>query len=304
MTGAMRLTAMARAQAAISASTIGAIGSSVPALLMTMPMPPNASLARRSACFTSASSATSQAIASALPPAAAMLAATASSKPRLRAISATGWPSWAKCRAAAAPMPRLSPVLKKGRGVGMTLISADPYEDLARRRHGEKLSGAKRSGCRWISAVRPSTSLGMRHFSSCHHQSPLTLSAREARSRRAQDALAASYAFARVLAAMALDALACGGEGGGDRFHLIRRGALMALAEHSARPTRAGLSLREPRSPIYGSRAMIVSGHAAASAAGIAIHRRGGNAVDAMIAASATLAVVLGHATSIGGDCF
>ena len=78
----------------------------------------------------------------------------------------------------------------------------------------------------------------------------------------------------------------------------------MALAEHSARPTRAGLSLREPRSPIYGSRAMIVSGHAAASAAGIAIHRRGGNAVDAMIAASATLAVVLGHATSIGGDCF
>jgi len=49
---------------------------------------------------------------------------------------------------------------------------------------------------------------------------------------------------------------------------------------------------------------MIVTGHAAASAAGIATHRRGGNAVDAMIAASATLAVVLGHATSIGGDCF
>ena len=71
-----------------------------------------------------------------------------------------------------------------------------------------------------------------------------------------------------------------------------------------ARNHRAGLALREPRAPIYGSHAMIVSGHAAASQAGIAIHRRGGNAVDAMIAASAALAVVLGHATSIGGDCF
>lgn len=70
------------------------------------------------------------------------------------------------------------------------------------------------------------------------------------------------------------------------------------------RASRAGLSLREPRAPIYGSHALIVSGHAAASAAGIAIHRRGGSAVDAMIAASATLAVVLGHATALGGDCF
>jgi len=71
-----------------------------------------------------------------------------------------------------------------------------------------------------------------------------------------------------------------------------------------ARHSRAGLSLREPRAPIYGSQAMIVSGHAAASQAGIAVHRRGGNAVDAMIAASAALASVLGHATSLGGDCF
>jgi gamma-glutamyltranspeptidase/glutathione hydrolase len=70
------------------------------------------------------------------------------------------------------------------------------------------------------------------------------------------------------------------------------------------RSKRAGLSLREPRAPIFASQAMIVSGHAAASLAGISMHRRGGNAVDAMIAASATLAVVLGHATSLGGDCF
>lgn len=71
-----------------------------------------------------------------------------------------------------------------------------------------------------------------------------------------------------------------------------------------ARHERAGLGMREPRSPIYGSQAMIVSGHAAASQAGMAIHRRGGNTVDAMIAASAALTVVLGHATSLGGDCF
>src|SRR5207302_7987295 len=56
--------------------------------------------------------------------------------------------------------------------------------------------------------------------------------------------------------------------------------------------------------PIYGSRAMVVSGQSAAPLAGIAVLKRGGNAVDAMVAASAALAVVLGHATSIGGDCF
>ncbi len=61
---------------------------------------------------------------------------------------------------------------------------------------------------------------------------------------------------------------------------------------------------RQPRAPVFGRRAMVVSGHAAASAAGVAILKRGGSLVDAMIAASAALAVVLGHATSIGGDCF
>jgi gamma-glutamyltranspeptidase/glutathione hydrolase len=71
-----------------------------------------------------------------------------------------------------------------------------------------------------------------------------------------------------------------------------------------ARSGRAGIALREPRAPVYGSHAMIVSGHSAASLAGIGIHRRGGSAIDAMIAASAALTVVLGHATSLGGDCF
>ncbi len=49
---------------------------------------------------------------------------------------------------------------------------------------------------------------------------------------------------------------------------------------------------------------MVVSGHAAATLAGINILERGGNLVDAMVGASAALAVVVGQATSIGGDCF
>jgi gamma-glutamyltranspeptidase/glutathione hydrolase len=66
----------------------------------------------------------------------------------------------------------------------------------------------------------------------------------------------------------------------------------------------AEFETRQPRSPVSGKRAMVVSGHSAASLAGIDVLKRGGSLVDAMIAASATLAVVLSHATSIGGDCF
>jgi len=61
---------------------------------------------------------------------------------------------------------------------------------------------------------------------------------------------------------------------------------------------------RSPRAPVYGRRAMVVSGHAAATLAGISALKRGGTIVDGMVAASAALGVVLGHATSIGGDCF
>ena len=62
--------------------------------------------------------------------------------------------------------------------------------------------------------------------------------------------------------------------------------------------------IRKPRAPVFGRRAMVVSGHSAATLAGISALKRGGTLVDGMIAASAALAVVLGHATSIGGDCF
>src|ERR1700758_2516559 len=66
----------------------------------------------------------------------------------------------------------------------------------------------------------------------------------------------------------------------------------------------AGLSIRSPRAPVFGREFMVVSGHAAATLAGLDILKRGGNLIDAMVAASAALAVVVGQATSIGGDCF
>jgi gamma-glutamyltranspeptidase/glutathione hydrolase len=65
-----------------------------------------------------------------------------------------------------------------------------------------------------------------------------------------------------------------------------------------------GPQCRSARAPVFGRHAMVVSGHAAATLAGIGILERGGNLVDAMVAASAALAVVVGQATSIGGDCF
>jgi gamma-glutamyltranspeptidase len=58
------------------------------------------------------------------------------------------------------------------------------------------------------------------------------------------------------------------------------------------------------RAPVYGGRFMAVTGHSASTLAAIAVHKHGGNVVDAAIAASATLAVAVGQATTIGGDCF
>lgn len=69
-------------------------------------------------------------------------------------------------------------------------------------------------------------------------------------------------------------------------------------------PPMTSFETRSPRAPVFGRRAMVVSGHSAATLAGISALKRGGTIVDGMVAASAALAVVLGHATSIGGDCF
>ena len=76
------------------------------------------------------------------------------------------------------------------------------------------------------------------------------------------------------------------------------------MAEKSAGKTDEFAGVKMPRSPVYGSKGMVVSGHSLSSIAGLRILERGGSVVDAMIACSAVLATVLPHATSFGGDAF
>jgi gamma-glutamyltranspeptidase len=56
--------------------------------------------------------------------------------------------------------------------------------------------------------------------------------------------------------------------------------------------------------PARGTRGMAVAPHSLASQSALAVLREGGNAVEAMIAAAATIAVVYPHMNSIGGDGF
>lgn len=56
--------------------------------------------------------------------------------------------------------------------------------------------------------------------------------------------------------------------------------------------------------PVIGTKTMVVSPHYLASAAGARVLEKGGNAFDAAVAVSATLAVVYPHMTGLGGDSF
>jgi len=56
--------------------------------------------------------------------------------------------------------------------------------------------------------------------------------------------------------------------------------------------------------PKWGIRGMAVAPHSLASQSALAVLREGGNALEAMISAAATIAVVYPHMNSIGGDSF
>ena len=55
---------------------------------------------------------------------------------------------------------------------------------------------------------------------------------------------------------------------------------------------------------IIATRGMAVAPHALASQSALDVLREGGNALEAMIAAAATIPVVYPHMNSIGGDSF
>lgn len=64
------------------------------------------------------------------------------------------------------------------------------------------------------------------------------------------------------------------------------------------------MNMQHPNHPARGTRGMVTAPNSLASQSALAVLRDGGNAVEAMIAAAATIAVAYPHMNSIGGDGF
>ncbi|MEO6061412.1 MAG: gamma-glutamyltransferase, partial [Thermoflexales bacterium] len=64
------------------------------------------------------------------------------------------------------------------------------------------------------------------------------------------------------------------------------------------------LQFNSRRSPALSTRGMVATSASTATAAGLDVMRKGGNAADAAVAAAAALNVVEPGSTGIGGDCF
>ncbi len=80
---------------------------------------------------------------------------------------------------------------------------------------------------------------------------------------------------------------------------------LLSLAALAGKAPAAGrFSLENVYTPVVATRGMVVSEEALATDVGVAILRRGGNAVDAAVAVGLALAVVLPEAGNIGGGGF